>query len=132
MLYYSYKFLLSVVPTAVTSSAASWRAVIVLSVSLLPMLLRLIATQKPTALFVLVMGGWQFIMTQTNSAGGDTVLLLELRKNAGMSQEYLARALGVSRQTIVNWESGKSVPTADKAVKLAELFNTTVEKLMEE
>lgn len=60
------------------------------------------------------------------------MLLLELRKNAGMSQEYLARALGVSRQTIVNWESGKSVPTADKAVKLAELFNTTVEKLMEE
>lgn len=58
--------------------------------------------------------------------------LLTFRTQRKWSQEYVARQMEVSRATIVNWESGKSVPTADKAVKLAELFNTTVEKLMEE
>ena len=37
----------------------------------------------------------------------------------------------VSRQTVMNWEDGKSVPTADKAVKLARMFGVTVEELME-
>ena len=37
----------------------------------------------------------------------------------------------VSRQTVMNWEDGKSVPMADKAVKLARMFGVTVEELME-
>lgn len=57
--------------------------------------------------------------------------LLRLRTSAGWSQEYVARKMEVSRQTIMNWEDGKSIPTADKAVKLAKIFGVTVEELME-
>lgn len=56
--------------------------------------------------------------------------LLTLRTTAGWSQEFVARQLDVSRQTVMNWESGASVPNADKAIKLAKLFGTTVEELM--
>lgn len=57
--------------------------------------------------------------------------LLTLRAKAGWSQEFVARQMEVSRQTVMNWEDGKSVPTADKAVKLARMFGVTVEELME-
>ena len=33
-----------------------------------------------------------------------------LRKQAGMSQEQLAEKLGVSRQAVTKWETGKNVP----------------------
>lgn len=55
--------------------------------------------------------------------------LEKLRSAAGWSQEFIARQLNVSRQSVKNWEDGKSIPAADKAVKLAELFGTTVENL---
>lgn len=57
--------------------------------------------------------------------------LLTLRIKAGWSQEFVARQMEVSRQTVMNWEDGKSVPMADKAVKLARMFGVTVEELME-
>ena len=58
--------------------------------------------------------------------------LLTLRTSKNWSQEFVARQMEVSRQTIMNWEIGKSIPTADKAVKLAKIFGVTVEELMEE
>lgn len=58
--------------------------------------------------------------------------LLSLRTTAGWSQELLARKMDVSRQTVMNWEDGKSIPTADKAIRLAKIFGVTVEELMEE
>lgn len=57
--------------------------------------------------------------------------LLTLRTKAGWSQEFVARQMEVSRQTVINWEDGKSIPTADKAVRLARIFGVTVEELME-
>lgn len=57
--------------------------------------------------------------------------LLTLRTKAGWSQEFVARQMEVSRQTVMNWEDGKSIPTADKAVRLARMFGITVEELME-
>ena len=57
--------------------------------------------------------------------------LLTLRTKAGWSQEFVARQMEVSRQTVMNWEDSKSVPMADKAAKLARMFGVTVEELME-
>lgn len=56
--------------------------------------------------------------------------LLELRTEKGWSQEHIARLMGVSRATIVNWEKGNTEPSMSEAVKLAGLFGTTVENLM--
>ena len=40
-----------------------------------------------------------------------TVLVKEIRKQLGLSQEDLARELGVSFATINRWENGKSSPS---------------------
>ena len=56
--------------------------------------------------------------------------LLTLRTKAGWSQEFVARQIEVSRQTIMNWESGENKPNVDKAIKLAKLFGVTVDELL--
>lgn len=38
------------------------------------------------------------------------------RNKAGKSQEYMSFELGVTRRTILNWESGKSEPTIGQAI----------------
>ena len=53
----------------------------------------------------------------------------ELRKAAGYRQEDLARALGVTRQTIIAIENDKYDPSLPLAMKLARYLNTTVEEL---
>jgi len=46
-----------------------------------------------------------------------------------MSQEDLARKIGVTRQTIHSIEKGKFVPSVLLALKLARFFNLTVEEI---
>ena len=53
----------------------------------------------------------------------------EKRKDKGISQEELAKKCGVSRQTVNAIENNKYDPTLSLAFKLAELLNTTVDKL---
>ena len=53
------------------------------------------------------------------------------RKNAGMSQEKVAELVGVSRQAVTKWEYGKSAPSTDNLFKLAEIFGTTVDLLLD-
>ncbi|MBR4081690.1 MAG: helix-turn-helix transcriptional regulator [Clostridia bacterium] len=53
-----------------------------------------------------------------------------LRKKAGMTQQSLADALYVTRQTISKWEKNLSVPDADVLVRLADALDTTVQTLL--
>lgn len=53
----------------------------------------------------------------------------ELRKKLGIRQEDVAKALGVTRQTINAIENDKYNPTLELAMKLARLLETPVEKL---
>lgn len=53
----------------------------------------------------------------------------ELRKSKGYRQEDLAKALGVSRQTIIAIENNKYNPTLELAMKLSRFLQTTVEEL---
>ncbi len=46
-----------------------------------------------------------------------------------MSQEALAREIGVSRQTIISIEKYKYVPSALLALKIARFFNKPVEEI---
>lgn len=46
------------------------------------------------------------------------------RVNAEMSMDDACKALHVSKGTMSNWENGVSVPPADKAIMLAELYKT--------
>ena len=55
----------------------------------------------------------------------------QLRKAAGLRQEDLAQALGVTRQTINAIENNKydPTPTLGLAMRLARLLNTPVEEI---
>jgi putative transcriptional regulator len=46
-----------------------------------------------------------------------------------LSQEALAEAVGVTRQTILSIEKGKFVPSTLLALKLARYFNKSVEEI---
>jgi putative transcriptional regulator len=53
--------------------------------------------------------------------------LKELRQLYQWSQADLARELGVSRQAVNGFESGKSDPSLDMAFKIATLLNVSIE-----
>lgn len=55
-----------------------------------------------------------------------------LRRSAGLAQEQLAEQLGVSRQAVSKWESGRSIPDAERLLALAQAFSVSMEALMTE
>ena len=57
--------------------------------------------------------------------------LFQSRKKTGLSQETVAEKLGVSRQTISKWETDETVPDIYQAKKLAELYNVSLDDLIE-
>lgn len=59
---------------------------------------------------------------------GETIL--KLRTQRSMSQEELAAELDVSRQSVSKWETNASTPELDKLIKIAELFNVTLDSLV--
>ncbi|MBO5159993.1 MAG: helix-turn-helix domain-containing protein [Lachnospiraceae bacterium] len=52
------------------------------------------------------------------------------RNKRGLSQEELAEKLFVSRQTVSNYENGRSNPDIDMLVKIAEVLETDVQTLI--
>lgn len=53
----------------------------------------------------------------------------KFREKAKITQEDLAKSIGVTRQTIIAIEKGNYTPSVLLALKIAKFFNTTVEKL---
>ena len=56
--------------------------------------------------------------------------VLELRKEKGIGQVELARALGVSNGVISLWENGLREPTLSSLVALAKYFMVSVDFLV--
>ncbi|MGX7024647.1 helix-turn-helix transcriptional regulator [Vagococcus hydrophili] len=52
------------------------------------------------------------------------------REQKGYSQEVLAEKIYVSRQTISNWETGKSYPDIHNILLLSTLFNVSLDELV--
>lgn len=53
-------------------------------------------------------------------------------KNVGTSLYKIAEIMQVTPQAVYKWYSGKSLPTADKLVKLAKLLEISPEELLNE
>jgi putative transcriptional regulator len=53
----------------------------------------------------------------------------ELRSLARMTQEELAKAVGVTRQTIISLEKNKYVPSLELGFRIAELFGKRVDEV---
>nr|DAE97179.1 MAG TPA: helix-turn-helix domain protein [Caudoviricetes sp.] len=50
------------------------------------------------------------------------ISLAAARVNACMTQGSVAKAMRVSKQTVVNWEKGISEPKTSQALELSELY----------
>ncbi|HAT4520799.1 TPA: helix-turn-helix transcriptional regulator [Clostridioides difficile] len=55
----------------------------------------------------------------------------EYREKLLMTQNELAKSVGVRRETIVHLENGKYNPSLKLAMDIAKVFGTTVENLFE-
>ena len=62
------------------------------------------------------------------------MMIAEKIKNAriqkGYTQEQVAENLLVSRQTISNWENGKSLPDIISIIKMSELYELSLDEMM--
>ena len=56
--------------------------------------------------------------------------LKEFRIKKGFTQIELAQKLNVKQNTVSQWETGESLPRADKLFKLAKILNCTVDELL--
>ena len=58
--------------------------------------------------------------------------LRQARIAAGLTQEQTAEALGVSRQSISNWENEKNYPDIVSVVRLSDLYAVSLDALLKE
>ena len=56
--------------------------------------------------------------------------LQALRRRTGMSQDMLAEKLEVSRQAVSKWERDEAMPETDKLVRIAKLFDISLDELL--
>ena len=54
------------------------------------------------------------------------------RISANLTQEQVADFLNVSRQTISNWENGKTYPDIVSVVKMSDLYGISLDYLLKE
>ena len=52
------------------------------------------------------------------------------RVNAGLTQDDVVKALGMSKNTIVNYEKGRSVPDIEMGKALAKLYGMSVDDII--
>ncbi len=56
----------------------------------------------------------------------------EARVAAQLTQEQAAEALGVSRQTVSNWENNKTYPDIISVIKMSDLYEVSLDHLLKE
>ena len=54
----------------------------------------------------------------------------ELRMSFGWTQVQLAQKLGVTKQTVSNWENDNIQPSIDMLIKLSKIFNVSTDYLL--
>lgn len=53
----------------------------------------------------------------------------ELRQKKGLTQQKLAEILGIKQNSYSDWETGKNEPSLENLVKLADLFEVSLDWL---
>lgn len=56
--------------------------------------------------------------------------IYEVRMSFGWTQVLLAQKLGVTKQTVSNWENDNIQPSIDMLVKLSNIFNVSTDYLL--
>lgn len=55
-----------------------------------------------------------------------------LRKKNGLNQDDFAELFHVSRQTVSNWENGKSYPDLEMMIKISDYFKVSIDELLKQ
>lgn len=55
------------------------------------------------------------------------ISLAAARVNANLTQEEVAKAMHLSKNTIVNWEKGKSEPSISQSRELEKIYNISMD-----
>lgn len=58
------------------------------------------------------------------------IRLFELRTEKGLSQREISKIFNISQGTYNNWENGKTQPSIEQLIQLAEYFGTSVDYLI--
>ena len=56
--------------------------------------------------------------------------LIELRKRNNLTQREVAKTLGIAQPSYIRYENGTSEPTQETLVKIADLFDVSVDFLL--
>ena len=56
--------------------------------------------------------------------------LKDVIMQAGLTQEQVAEKIMVSRQTVSNWENGKSLPDIVSIMRLSDLYQISIDELL--
>ena len=56
--------------------------------------------------------------------------LRHYRNKLGLTQKQLAQKIGYTEKSVSKWESGNGLPTIEMVLKLADLFNVSLDELM--
>lgn len=59
------------------------------------------------------------------------LIIDQIIKGKGLKKEYIAKQLGINKDTMTNWCKNRSMPKLDKAVELADLLEVDVNDLYE-
>lgn len=57
------------------------------------------------------------------------ITLKAARVNKGLKQNEAAKALGVDKSTLGNWENGKTFPTADRLAQMCRLYGVGIDDI---
>ncbi len=59
-------------------------------------------------------------------------ILKQHRVSSKMSQEFVAEAVGVSRQAVSKWETGAADPSTSNLIAIAKLFGISADELIKQ
>lgn len=96
----------------------------------------LISTVLGLYLFILVIKALKTYIKANNKTGDPQVkksfgqIIKSYRTKNNMTQEYLAEALGISRQSVSKWEQGITEPSTSNLLALAKVFKVSPEELL--
>ena len=109
-------------------------------IALIPALLIFIALWALFIYFIVLVIRALRKYLRSNAGGGDPPgqagslgeTLKARRTSRGFTQEYVAEALGVSRQAVSKWENGTSDPSTANLMALAKLYGLSVDELLKQ
>jgi len=70
--------------------------------------------------------------TQEKGVNMVTTNIKKERNNKSLTQSQLAKKIGVSKQTICDWEKGRSIPNYMKLKLLSEVLEKPIDYLLEQ